>query len=400
MPVTIPVEELTPEVARVCGPAAPPPLKLMAARGLMPIGTPADLVTALTVLGNDAADAVRAAAHETLAGLPAEVLAAVYGGDVHPAVLDDGAERFGSRDEILVPILRNPLTPDDAVVRVARTARENALEVIAVNETRLLRCPAVIETLYLNRNTRMSTVDRVIEFAVRNRLELTNIPAYREIAASIEGALISEPDDEPTPDDTLFSSVMSYEGAALTGGGGGFADFGDEDGLGLGDDMFSDFDGDGAPKKKEEPTDEREKLSFDISKLTVSQKIRIALLGNAAHRALLLRDSNKLVSLAAIKSPAVTDQEVGVISQSRSVSEDVIRFIADNRDWTKNYLVKCNLVNNPKTPIGQALRFLPHLRPGDLKSLTGNKNIPQAVANAARQLLQRKQSGSGGGGNR
>jgi hypothetical protein len=124
--------------------------------------------------------------------------------------------------------------------------------------------------------------------------------------------------------------------------------------------------------------------------MTVSQKIRLALLGNAGHRALLIRDPNKLVAMAAIKSPAVTDQEVAVISQSRAVAEDVIRYIADNRDWTKSYVVKVSLVGNPKCPIGQSLRFLTHLRPGDLKALTNNKNVPQALCNAAKQLLQRK----------
>jgi hypothetical protein len=99
--------------------------------------------------------------------------------------------------------------------------------------------------------------------------------------------------------------------------------------------------------------------------------------------------------MAAIKSPAVTDQEVAVLSQSRAVAEDVVRFIADNRDWTKSYVVKVNLVNNPKCPIAQSLRFLTHLRPGDLKSLVNNKNVPQALSSAARQILQRR-PGQGG----
>jgi hypothetical protein len=97
--------------------------------------------------------------------------------------------------------------------------------------------------------------------------------------------------------------------------------------------------------------------------------------------------------MAAIKSPAVSDQEMAIISQSRAVAEDVVRFIADNREWTRSYVVKYNLVNNPKTPIGHSLRFLPHLRPGDLKALTGNKNVPQAISTAARQLLQRRPGG-------
>jgi hypothetical protein len=227
----------------------------------------------------------------------------------------------------------------------------------------------------------MSTVDRVIELAVRNGLVLEGIPAFREIAAAIEGQVIleSEPGGEPMPDDMLFTSALSIDCGPEWALEGEAAEAS----------VFGDFDGAQAKKEGCEDTDVR-KLGFDLSQMTVSQKIRLALLGNASHRALLIRDPNRLVAMAAIKSPSVTEQEVGVLSQSRAVAEDVVRFIADNRDWTKSYVVKVNLVNNPKCPLSQSLRFLAHLRPGDLKSLVNNKNVPQALSSAARQILQRR----------
>src|SRR5207249_2114717 len=49
------------------------------------------------------------------------------------------------------------------------------------------RFPKVIEALYLNPHTRMSTTDRVLEFAVRNGLELHGLPAFKEAQAAILG---------------------------------------------------------------------------------------------------------------------------------------------------------------------------------------------------------------------
>ena len=375
----IPFEELPPEILKVCGPAVPGPAKLMAARGMLPLAGPADLVTVLYMLAHDPAPALAAAARDTLAGLPSEVVKAAVAADLDERVLDHVAVLFLRREDVLTVLLRNPRLDDETFERLAAGASETIAEQIAGNEVRLLRRPKAIEALYLNKHVRMSTVDRVIELAVRNGLVLDGIPAFREIAAAIEGQVIleAEPGAEPIPDDMLFTSALSFEGDAKWGLEGE-----------AGDGAFGDFDGAGSKKEGEEG-DER-KLGFDVSRMTVSQKIRLALLGNASHRALLIRDPNRLVAMAAIKSPAVTDQEVAVLSQSRAVAEDVVRFIADNRDWTKSYVVKVNLVNNPKCPLSQSLRFLAHLRPGDLKSLVNNKNVPQALSSAARQILQRR----------
>lgn len=377
----IPISELSPALAKICGPSAPAPAKLMAARGMLPIPQPTDLVTVLYMLAHDPTPALADAARQTLLGLPEDMAKAAFGGDLDPRVLDYLADAVRNKEDLLAVVLRNPRTADETFERVAGGASESIAELIAVNETRLLQRPKIIEALYFNKRARMSTVDRLIELAVRHGVVLEGIPAFREIAASIEGQPILEPEPggEASPDDVLFSTALSFEDDGTWSLDGAPAATG----------AFGDFDSADSPK----PAGGRESASprgFDVSRLTVSQKIRLALLGNAGHRALLIRDPNRLVAMAAIKSPAVTDQEVAVISQSRAVAEDVIRYIADNRDWTKSYIVKCNLVNNPKTPISHSLRFLPHLRPGDLRALAGNKNVPQAVSNAARQILQRR----------
>jgi hypothetical protein len=124
--------------------------------------------------------------------------------------------------------------------------------------------------------------------------------------------------------------------------------------------------------------------------MTITQKIRKAILGNAVERLLLVRDSNHLVSQAAVKSPNMRDGEAIQISASRAVSENVLRIIAQNREFVRHYQVKLNLVSNPRTPLTFAARLLPHLRDNDVRALTKSKNVSGAIVQAARQQLQRK----------
>lgn len=124
--------------------------------------------------------------------------------------------------------------------------------------------------------------------------------------------------------------------------------------------------------------------------MSINAKIRLATLGNVFHRSMLIRDSNRLVAMAAIKSPGVSEQEVVKYASHRGLSEDVIRYIADKREWHRSYGVKLALANNPKTPLAHAMRLLTHLRDSDLRNLTRSKNVPAQVVQQARRQLNKK----------
>jgi hypothetical protein len=130
-----------------------------------------------------------------------------------------------------------------------------------------------------------------------------------------------------------------------------------------------------------------------LAAMSISQKIRRATLGTGAERMLLVRDSNRLVATAAASSPLLNESEASRIAASRSVSEDVLRLIAQNRDFTRNYQVKLNLVGNPRTPFTFSSRIIPLLRDNDLRTLSRSKNVPSAISTAVRQQLQRKSDG-------
>ena len=123
----------------------------------------------------------------------------------------------------------------------------------------------------------------------------------------------------------------------------------------------------------------------------MAEKLRLALVGNAGARALLVRDNNKQVSAAAIQSPQVTASEAAEIAKSKEVSEEVLRFIGNKRDWIKSGEVKHNLCFNPKTPPGITIRFLSHLRLDELRHLAKNRNVPAQIRSNASQWVARRE---------
>jgi hypothetical protein len=365
MPLPLPTEELPEKVRRFGAPDAPAPAKTMAAKGLVPVKGD-DLVTLLVQLAADPEEAVAAAAGETLAGLPEGVLASACGAALHPLVLDGLVEHVRARQPLLEELVANRATPDETVARVAAWADERTCERIATDQTRLLAAPAIIEALYKNRNTRMSTVDRLVELAARNGVELEGVATFQAHVEAIQGQLIpDEPTEEPLPTDVAYGEALAADG--------------EEDAV-----ERDKVDGSEEVKETHKP------LAMKIGEMSIAQKVRLTLVGNAAARSILVRDANKTVSMAAISSPAMNDGEAARIAVSKQVSEDILRYIGNRRDWLGNYEVKRNLLFNPKTPMGVSMKFLSHLRQNDLRALARSKSVPAALRAAAKQRMQKK----------
>ena len=94
-----------------------------------------------------------------------------------------------------------------------------------------------------------------------------------------------------------------------------------------------------------------------------------------------------VVAGSAIRNPKIKENDVVKISRSKSMHEDVIRYICNHGDWTKSYAVKYNLVQNPKTPPTLISRWLPLMRATDLRALAKSKQVPSAVSIMARRLM-------------
>lgn len=141
--------------------------------------------------------------------------------------------------------------------------------------------------------------------------------------------------------------------------------------------------------KEHKHGEEREKtLLQKIQKLSVSEKILLALRGGKEVRAILLRDPNKEVALNVLENPKITETEIETIARSRSISDEALRKITKKREWMKNYNIILALVTNPKTPAGIAVGLVSELKTRDLALLEKNKNVSEGVRVTAKRLLR------------
>jgi len=130
----------------------------------------------------------------------------------------------------------------------------------------------------------------------------------------------------------------------------------------------------------------RQTLLQRLAKMTVAQRVQYAIKGGSEARRTLIRDTNKVVQRAVLQSPRLTDQEVEAFASMSSLTDEILRLIAGNRVFRKNYTVVRNLVNNPKTPLDVSLHMLPMINGIDLKRLTTNKNVPETLRTTALKL--------------
>lgn len=370
----IDVTQLSPPAQKIASPSAPEKLQEMAAKGVAPGVRPGELLALLVLFSQSEREGVRAAAQKTLAAPPEPLINGALGSDLHPAVIDALARALVDRRDALEKLIAMPRVEMETVEEVARVGSELVCELIATNEDRLLRHPRIIELLYLNKNTRMSTADRLIDLAARNGVTLSGIAAFKEATIALQGELIAEASDEPTPDDLLFQETEQIA-RALEG------DTGEEE-----DTHSEDEEGQETLKDKFVPLYQR------LLNMTMSQKIRRAMLGSKEERMLLVRDSNQVVAGAAIRSPLMQENEVVLLSRNKNLSDEVLRVISHKPEWLKSYTVKKNLVENPKTPVSVASRLVQHLREADLRNVAKSKNVTGPIKDAARRHLDRRKT--------
>lgn len=139
------------------------------------------------------------------------------------------------------------------------------------------------------------------------------------------------------------------------------------------------------PEDADEDPAESERT--DISQLSVLQRMKLAMKGTREQRAVLVRDSNKLVAAAVLSSPKVNEAEIETFTKMGNVSEDVLRIIGQNRSWTKNYGVILGLCRHPKTPPAIAMSFVQRLNERDLKALSTDRNAKDGLRLLARKML-------------
>lgn len=368
----LPLDELPKQLQKHADEKAPPPLRMMGAKGLVPAVAPADLVTLLYVLSFDGDAGVRETAVKTAEGLPDKIFGvALRAEGVDGRVLDWLADRFAGKEAALELVVLNPSTPDATIARLAPVATQKVAELIRQNELRLLRTDAIIRGLCANPNASASTIDGACDFCVRNGLTLLDVPQLVEAHKRVHGV-----------DPAAVAKAAAETAAGL------LAQHQEE--------LAIEKAEEGQAPKAETPEEAGKKLNLtqQIMRMSVSEKIKLATLGNKEARTILLRDSNKLVCMAAATSPRITDGEILSLANSRTVNADVLRYIYSSREFLKVYAIKTSLVKNPKVPLPTALKLMYTLQEKDIKELARDRNVPATIQSQAKSWIQKREAAS------
>jgi len=133
-----------------------------------------------------------------------------------------------------------------------------------------------------------------------------------------------------------------------------------------------------------------ESLFTRVRKLTVAARVKLALTGNKEARQILARDGVKLIQSCVLRNPRFTLEEALAMAKNRSLAAELLRTIAEQKDWVRNYSVRLALVQNPKTPLQIALGLLTGVHDRDMRILAKSKNVSSVLqAQARRNILRR-----------
>ncbi|HEC98143.1 MAG TPA: hypothetical protein ENI58_08350 [Nitrospirae bacterium] len=141
-------------------------------------------------------------------------------------------------------------------------------------------------------------------------------------------------------------------------------------------------------EKEEVGLQKKESILQRVQRLSVGQRIQLALKGGKDIRNVLIRDPNREVVIKVLENPKITENEVEMIARNPSSPDDALRYIFKKKDWIRKYNIVLSLASNPKTPIGVSMPLITRLRIHDLIILEKNKNIPEAVRNAIKKYIK------------
>lgn len=389
-----------PAVQAILKGTAPQTARLAAARGLLPLAQP-DLLEVLVALSSSTDQEIAVAAKETLAEQEErDLLEAARSEDTAAPVLSYLATSASSSHTVREATILNVATPDEAITDLAATTDNGAvLELIALNQRRLIRTTAIIDAILQNasrtpeaerraRETRQEFFEK--ERGARQIADELRARGNTAAAEFFESAEL-----------TTESGELSFEDAWIIAQHIEVDDA-DIDNSWLPAERYVEL----VPESAEEHSaaanriieserlesgelaPERVSLIRRIMFMNVRDRMKLGMKGDREARSILIRDPNKVVAAAVINNPRVTDQEVENISAMRTVSDEVLRLIALNRAWARSYPIIHNLVRNPRTPIPTVIGILPRIRTKDLQHLSQNRNVSEMVRRQAIRLSQ------------
>ena len=398
--MTSEITSTNPVVQAIISGKAPQPARLAAARGMLPLPQ-TDLLEVLVALTASDDAQIATAATETLKAESADdLLTAASGEDTAPNVLAYLATVADGNQQVYEAAILNSRTPDQSLAKLAAmTTNSSLLELITINQQRLVRSPEIIDAILRNpacsseaerraRETRKEFFEK--ERGARQIADELRARGQTAAAEFFEAAELTTAVGELSIDDAwLIAQHIEVSDEDL-------------DDAWLPAERYDELVSESAAEvsanvqrviqserlESGDVSAERVSLIRRITLMSTKDRMKLAMKGDREARSILIRDSNKVVCSAVVKNPRVTEQEVENIASMRTVADEVLRLISLNRSWARSYPIIHNLARNPRTPIPTVMNILPRIRTKDLANLAQNRNVSEATRRQAYRLQQ------------
>ena len=341
----------------------------------------------------------------TLAGWDEKASLAVASDPKSPReVLDYFISPDNLRPKLLPVLLENPAISEGQLIKIAIGASRETIQAM-IKSPRVKSLSGVLKGLQANPYLEKEQADE-LRTLLSGARQVSTVASEDAAPAAVPS---SSTGDEWADDEALNVYLKEHEHDIAAVGDkpfqaiGGIVDF-------LGEDHLSDTHVAEAPAptapaaptpviaprpavapKKPDVLPKRENALQKISHLDVKGRIQLALKGNKEERSLLIRDGTKVVALAVLEAPKLSDGEVEKIASQKNVLEAVLRQIPLKRRFMKNYKVVRNLVANPRTPLDLGLGLMKNLLIADLKNISGNKEVSETIRNLALKMYKQKE---------
>lgn len=327
-------------------------LQVMAAQGVVPL-PPEQLIPIQIALCHSPDPQISGFAVDTMATLDPAVgvpFAEETAGERELRYLGLHAEN----EKIVEAVLRRPDVPRGVLVDLAAKLGPELQEVLVHRQDAIIDQPDILVALEQNPELSNYARRRIWEYR-EHLLPKDKVPRKDPADVQAESEAISDEElDEAIAEIKARSQEAGEEGDLLEVEGG------------------------------------RHLSDSEIRSLPVPMRMKLARNANKQVRQLLIRDSNSMVAVQVITGNSIPDSEVEQIAQNRSVSEEVIREIPRKREWIRKYSIARALVKNPKTPLDVATKLVPRMSMRDLRELSKDRNIPDAVRQMSLRLYQSK----------
>lgn len=316
------------------------------------------------------------------------------------------------RPKLLPSLLENPAVTEAQVAKLATSAMRDLIDILLKSpRARSMRpvVDALLSNPYLKKEEAAEL--RKVSPAGEKTASASEVPAARAQGESeIPGVEVAGDVADPAADEAV-SAYMKENAAAIVAEGekpfqaiGGVVEL-------LGEDYFPVTQSETAVAAPPAPAAmaasgaaaavklapqkmpaeaKRENTVQKVNRLDVKGRIQLALKGNKEERSLLIRDGTKVVALAVLEAPKLSDGEVEKFASQKNVLEAVLRQIPLKRRFMKNYIVVRNLCANPRTPLDLGLGLMKNLLVADLKNLSANKEVSETIRKLALKMYKQK----------